>query len=61
MQVQDRETDYLGISTLAGVAVKGCNETETGCIAGGASSAKTTEILWGAKNQGKSMDRSEYK
>jgi hypothetical protein len=26
--------DYLGISMIAGVAVKGCKKTEAGCIAG---------------------------
>jgi len=49
MQLQERETDYLGISMLAGVAVKGCKETETGCIAGTRVQLKPPRFSGGGK------------
>lgn len=46
---QRRETDYLGISMLAGVAVKGCRETETGCIARVQAQFKSPRFCGGRK------------
>lgn len=43
--------DYLEISFFAGVAVKGWEETETGCIAGARVQVKkATKIQWGGKS-----------
>jgi hypothetical protein len=39
--MKSRLTDYLGISMLARVAVRGCKETEAGCIAGDRVQVKT--------------------
>lgn len=46
---QRRETDYLGISMLAGVAVKGGKGTETGCIAGVQAQFKSPKFCGGRK------------
>jgi len=39
--------DYLETSCFAGVAVKGWEGTETGCIAGGTVQVKNHKIQWG--------------